>query len=344
MKHSKSMKNPKSSLLLLFCGGTIGMRQDVITSALAPKLTAKDLLGIDRHLNKEFSITAKTITNIDSTNMQPHHWESIAQTIADNYDKYDGFVVTHGTDTMAYTATALSFALQNLGKPVICTGSQVPPEILGSDALTNLVHACQVATMDLAEVAIVFGTKILRGNRSMKVSESERNAFISPVFPELGLIRLQPELTYAHYRQRQSGKIRLQKGFSANVAVLKCVPGLHPKTVEAIIRSGIDGLILESFGPGNVPSEERSLLPAIKFAHKMKIPVLIATQCIYGTTRMYLYEVGQQAMQLGVIPTRDMTPETAFVKLKWVLGRTRSLHEIEEMFGQDIAGEVTISA
>ncbi len=338
------MNTPKPSLLLLFCGGTIAMRQDMVTSALAPYLTAKDLLKSGQHLKKEFSIKTKTITNIDSTNMQPHHWETISQTIADNYADYDGFVIAHGTDTMAYTAAALSLALQNLGKPVVLTGAQVPPEILGSDALINLIHAFQVATMDFAEVAIVFGNTILRGSRSIKVSESERNAFISPVFPPLGFIRLQPELSYANVRRRHSGMVDLKNGFSGNVAMVKCVPGLPVKTVETLIKSGIDGLIMESFGPGNVPNQENSLLPAIKLAHDKNIPVLICTQCIYGTTRMYLYEVGRQAMELGVIPTRDMTPEAAFVKLKWALKRSKNLQKIGEIFNTDIGGEVTIGS
>lgn len=338
------MNTRKPTILLLYCGGTIGMRQDVKTSALQPYLSAQDLLRYENQLSIEFDITAQTITNIDSTNMQPHHWQSIAQAIAKEYNNFDGFVVTHGTDTMSYTASALSFALQNLGKPVVLTGSQVPPEMLGSDALNNLVHACQVATMDFAEVSIVFGTKILRGNRSMKVSESERNAFISPVFSELGSIRLQPELTYPNVRHRHSGMVDLKDAFIGNVAVIKCVPGLEPAIVNAIINAGIDGLILESFGPGNLPNQENSLLPCIELARKKKIPVLIATQCIYGTTRMYLYEVGQQALQLGVIPTRDMTPETAFVKLKWALGQTRDLEKIRAIMEKDIAGELSIGA
>ncbi len=338
------MKTSKPSLLLLFCGGTIAMRQDVVTSALAPHLTASELLKSDAHLRQEFSIKAKTITNIDSTNMQPHHWQTVAQTIADSYADFDGFVIAHGTDTMAYTACALSFALQNLGKPVVLTGAQVPPEILGSDALGNLIHAFQVATMDFAEVAIVFGHKILRGNRSTKVSESERDAFISPVFPELGFIRLQPELNYPNIRHRHSGMVNLQNGFAGNVAMVKCIPGFSPKTIDAIIESGIEGLIIESFGPGNVPNQENSLLPCLELANKRGIPVLICTQCIYGTTRMYLYEVGRQAMELGVIPTHDMTPEAAFVKLKWALHQTRDLAKIGEIFNTDIAGEVTVGA
>ena len=338
------MNTRKPTLLLLYCGGTIGMRQNVQTSALQPFLTAQDLLKYEGQLGQEFDITAQTITNIDSTNMQPHHWQSIAQAIAKEYNNFDGFVVTHGTDTMSYTASALSFALQNIGKPVVITGSQVPPEMLGSDATNNLIHACQVATMDCAEVSIVFGTKILRGNRSMKVSESERNAFISPVFPELGSIRLQPELTYSDVKHRHSGMVHLQDAFEGKVAVIKCVPGLESSIVESIIASGIDGLILESFGPGNLPNQENSLLPCIELARKKKIPVLIATQCIYGTTRMYLYEVGQQALQLGVIPTRDMTPETAFVKLKWALGQTRDPEGVREIMEKDIAGELSIGA
>lgn len=336
------MNTRKPSLLLLYCGGTIGMRQDIRTSALRPSLTAEDLLTYEKQLRDEFDITAQTITNIDSTNMQPHHWSTIAAAIAESYDDYDGFVVTHGTDTMAYTASALSFALQNLGKPVVLTGSQVPPEMLGSDALNNLVHACQVATMDFAEVAIVFGTKILRGNRSMKVSESERNAFISPVFPELGSIRLQPEFTYPNIQRRHSGKLEVKKDFEGRIAVIKCIPGLEPSTVNNIIESGIDGLILETFGPGNLPNDENSLLPCIRLAAKKKIPVLISTQCIYGTTRMYLYEVGQQALKLGVVPTRDMTPETAFVKLKWALGQTHDITKVLEILDKNIAGEMSV--
>ncbi len=338
------MNTPKPSLLLLFCGGTIAMRQDVVTSALAPYLSAKDLVASDVHLREEFSIKTKTITNIDSTNMQPHHWETVAKAIVQNYADFDGFVVAHGTDTMAYTASAVSFALQNLGKPVVFTGAQVPPEIVGTDAMSNLVHAFQVATMDFAEVAIVFGNRILRGARSTKVSESERDAFISPVFPELGFVRLQPELTYPNIKRRHTGMVELRGGFSGNVAVVKCVPGFNPKTLDAIINSGIQGLIIESFGPGNVPNDENSLLPCIKLANKKGIPVLICTQCIYGTTRMYLYEVGRQAMELGVIPTRDMTPEAAFVKLKWALHQTKDLGKIAVIFNTDIAGEVTIGS
>lgn len=317
------------------------MRQDVKTSALKPQLTAEQLLKQNRHLTEEFSIETRTITNIDSTNMQPHHWTTIAESIAKEYLNFDGFVVTHGTDTMSYTASALSFALQNLGKPVVLTGSQVPPEILGTDAVTNLIHACQVATMDFAEVSIVFGTKILRGNRSMKVSESERNAFISPVFPELGNIRLQPELSYPSIRRRHSGNVQLNNKFNGNVVVVKCVPGMSPKIIESIVKSGAEGLILESFGPGNLPNGENSLIPSIKLAQSKKIPVLISTQCIYGTTRMYLYEVGQDVLKLGVIPTGDMTPETTFVKLKWALAQTKDVEKIREIMEKDIAGEVS---
>lgn len=332
----------KPSLLVLYCGGTIGMRQNVRTSALRPELTIEELLKFSPLLQKEFSIKTKTITMIDSTNIQPHHWMEIAKAIAHDYQHYDGFVVLHGTDTMAYTATALSFALGNLGKPVVFTGSQVPPEILGSDAVSNMVHACMAATMDFAEVAIAFGTSILRGNRSIKISESERDAFISPVFPALGSIRLQPELTFDGVRRRHGGNLDLNNMFKGSVAVVKIVPGLDPRLLDTIIDTDIDGLIVESFGPGGIPNQEQSLLPSIARARKKKIPVLVCTQCIYGTTRMYLYEVGQHALKLGVIPTGDMTPEAAFVKLKWGLGQGLDAEGIIKLFGKDIAGEVTI--
>ncbi|TSC58152.1 MAG: L-asparaginase I [Candidatus Peregrinibacteria bacterium Greene0416_62] len=332
----------KPSLLVLYCGGTIGMRQNVRTSALRPEITIEDLLKFSPLLQTEFSLQTKTITMIDSTNIQPHHWMEIAASIAHDYHHYDGFVVIHGTDTMAYTATALSFALGNIGKPVVFTGSQVPPDILGSDAIGNMVNACMAATMDFAEVAIAFGTAILRGNRSIKISESERNAFISPVFPALGSIRLQPELTYDGVRRRHGGKIELMNTFDGSIAVVKIVPGMDPKILDTIIDTDIDGLIVESFGPGNIPNQEQSLLSSIARARRKNIPVLVSTQCIYGTTRMYLYEVGQRALKLGVIPTGDMTPEAAFVKLKWGLGQGMDTEDITRLFGKDIAGEVTI--
>jgi L-asparaginase len=336
------MSPAKPSLLLLYCGGTIGMRQDVRTSALQPELSIDELVAYAPLLASEFNIKTQTVTNLDSTNIQPHHWSKIAEIIEKEYGNFDGFVVIHGTDTMAYTASALSYALGNIGKPVVITGSQVPPEILGTDAISNMINACMAATMDFAEVAIVFGTKILRGNRSMKVSESERNAFISPVFPELGSIRLQPEITYNNIPRRHGGALDVKKKFSGNVAVLKVVPGLEPEIIKAVLDSKIDGLILESFGPGNIPNQERNLLPYIEMAKEKEIPVLISTQCIYGTTRMYLYEVGQSAMDLGVIPTGDMTPEAAYVKLKWALGQARNSKEIAKIFSRNVAGEVTI--
>src|SRR3989339_567076 len=215
-------------VLILFCGGTIIMQESKEGSlVVAEKQKAiKSLLSLEPRLKEVSKLDVEYVDNIDSSNITGAHWDKIATIIAKKYDRYDGFVITHGTDTMSYTASALSFALQNLGKPVVLTGAQVPPEMLGSDALTNLVHACQVATMDLAEVMIVFGTRILRGNRSMKVSESERNAFLSPVFPPLGTIRLQPDISYPNVKRRHGGAITLRDAFAGNIAVGKCVPGM----------------------------------------------------------------------------------------------------------------------
>jgi L-asparaginase len=332
----------KSSLLLVYCGGTIGMLQDPVTGTLRPHFAPEDMLRMTPQLTKHYDIATHFVTDMDSTNIQPHHWAEIASVIAREYQKYQGFVVVHGTDTMAYTATALSFALGNLGKPVVITGAQVPSETLGSDGPDNLTHACQVAAdLDFAEVAIVFGTKILRGNRSTKISESERNAFLSPVFPEIGAIRLSPQITYPSIQKRHPGRLELSNSFEGNVAVIQLVPGLSPGVIDAVVGGGIDGLILESFGPGNIPRQENSLLPAIQRAKEKGIAVVISTQCIYGTTRMYLYEVGQRAFELGVLPSRDMTPEAAYVKLKWCLAQTRDSKQIAELFQKSIAGEVT---
>lgn len=336
------MDKRKPSILLLYCGGTIGMRQDAETSALHPSITSDQVLDYSAALRKEYEIDSITISNIDSSNMQPSHWERLIKEIASKYHDYDGFVVVQGTDTMAYTASALSFAFGDLGKPVVLTGTQVPPNILGSDAQNNLIHAFQVATMDLAEVVIVFGSKILRGNRTTKISESDRDAYMSPVFPELGSIRLKPELSYSKVYRRHNSQIDLKNGFSGNVAVVQCAPGLSPEILNNIIKSGADGIILETFGPGNVPTKGNSLIPCIQKAKKSGIPFVISTQCIYGSTRLYLYEVGQEAAKYGAIPASDMTSEAAYTKLLWALDQTGDPDDIAQIFAKNYAGEVTV--
>lgn len=329
-------------ICLVFCGGTIAMKRNE-HGALGPAKTAKDLTGIFPKIKNLVDLESVFITNIDSTNMQPKHWSKIAETIYKNYNKYDGFVVTHGTDTMAYTASALSFALQNLNKPIVLTGSQMPLDDLATDARVNLINACRVAAMNLRGVIICFGTKILQGNRSKKWSEVSQDAFVSHLTPDIGEIATTIQIAKDAPRKLSNPKkILLKNKFEEEVLQVTLLPGMKPDFVEKIIEMNqLKGIILESFGAGNVPTKENNFIPLIKKATKFGIPVIVTTQCAGGTSsHMLTYEVGYKAIKAGAIPARDMTAECAAVKLMWVLARTRSIKEIKKKMTHNYAGEL----
>jgi L-asparaginase len=304
--------------------------------------SAKDLFSFVPGIEELADFDYKFVANIDSTNMHSGIWKKLAQTIFDEYDKCDGFVVVHGTDTMAYTASALSFALQNLSKPVVITGSQKPIFDLASDAQNNLINAVKVALMDVPEVCIVFGTKILRGNRAQKRSESNLNAFWSPVALPLGCIALEPEIYYDCVIHAKKQGLILKPDFENETMFYQIFPGLNAKYVEAAIDSGCKGIILNSYGAGNVPNAEYSLLPIIKKAVATNVPVVIATQCVEGSAKMHMYEVGAAALEAGAVSALDMTSEAAVTKLMWTLAQTRDLFEIKKIMQTNFVGEISI--
>ena len=333
------MNKPK--ILLLLTGGTIAQVKDPVLNTLIPAKTTEDLLRLVPELSEHFSITTVPVENLDSSNIQPKHWIKLASLIFENYGTYDGFVVTHGTDTMSYTASAVSFALQNLGKPVVFTGSQLPGTSFGSDARNNLIHAFQVASMDIAEVIIVFGTKVLRGNRSSKQSESALDAFWSPVFSDLGKIRLEIELFNYHAKRDEKKKPMLSAAFEENIAVLTITPGMKSRILELLIDSGIKGIILQGFGAGNLPIRENSLIESIKRSIDQGIPVIITSQCAAGVANVFIYETGIMAKKTGAISAEDMTLEAAATKLMWVLSQEKSIKDIDRLLHKNFVGEIT---
>lgn len=336
------MKLEKPNLLVLYCGGAIGMQQNAATSTLESTLSSSDILAMIPYLTSEFDLDQVTITNQDSTNMQPSHWTRICTTIFESYENYDGFVVIHGTDTMAYAATAISYAIRNLGKPVVFTGSQIPPEILGSDAIQNLTNACKVASMDIAESCIVFGQYMYRANRSLKISENDRNAFSSPAFPVLGKIHTHPEITYQNTQRRHGGHIENICNFKGEIATIMIQPGMSPSVCEALTKSGkLDALILQTFGAGHVPDAEQNWLPFIQDCHKAELPIVVSSPSIFDVTRTFTYKTSQELIDSGALLAHDMTTEAAFVKLKWLLGQGKSYTELRDLFSKDIAGELT---
>ncbi len=332
---------PKSHICLLFTGGTIASVMDEKINALVPAKTPDQLLSLAPKLADEFDIDIIFIDNVDSTNIQSSHWTKLAKSIEQNYDKYDGFVVSHGTDTMAYSASALSYALQDLGKPVVFTGAQLPPDHISSDAKNNLVNAFRIASMDLGEVVIAFGHEIVRGNRATKQSETDFNAFQSPIYPILGKIRTEITM-YGDYKRRdKTRKIKVFPEFVSDIFVLTITPSLNPKFFDLLIDNGVKGFIVNAFGTGNVPNKENALVWCIKKANEKKIPVIISSQCIGGTARMLTYEVGITALEAGGIPGADMTVEAATTKLMWALGQTNDINEVKSIMKRNISGELT---
>ncbi|MFA6064787.1 MAG: asparaginase [archaeon] len=330
-------------ICLLFCGGTIAMKRNE-HGTLAPAKSAEELLAIAPEIKNIVDIEYKFITDVDSTNMQPSFWTEIAKEIFERYDKYDGFVITHGTDTMAYTASALSLALQNLNKPVVLTGSQMPPDDPATDAHQNLINACRVSAMNLRGVIVLFGTKLLQGNRSKKWSEISLDAFVSHLAPDIGEIATTIQIANGAPRKVQTPeKLILENRFEKNVMQITLLPGMDPNFINNILESGkLKGLILESFGAGNVPTKWNSLIPSIQKAKKLQIPVVVTTQCEGGTSsHMLTYEVGYEAVKAGAIPARDMTAECAAVKLMWALAQTKDVKELRKIMHHNYAGEIT---
>lgn len=339
----------KGKILLIISGGTIGMKPD--EKGILKPSKDKELIKLFPQLKEIASYDVEYFANIDSSDMQPEMWSQLAELIFLNYDKYKAFVITHGTDTMTYTAAALSFALQGLAKPVILTGSQIPASIIGSDAHTNLINAFKVAAYEkipIPEVCIVFGLVILRGNRAIKKSERDLNAFEISNTEQIGLLgRIMLDVQiypYAIHKVNKNNPLQLFNKFEKRVLPLKLYPGLSPSYLQSIIESLKDcrGIVLEAFGAGNVPDyAENSLIPIIRKATDKGIPVVTTTQCPGGSANLTLYELGYKALLAGAISAYDMTSETTIVKLMWALTQTSDLNEIRKIMQHNYAGEIS---
>ncbi|HNT29504.1 MAG TPA: asparaginase [bacterium] len=329
-------------ILVLFSGGTLSMAPNT-DGVLAPSDNAETILKTVPGLREAADCDFELVCNIDSSNMQPEIWADLAQRIARAYDRYDGFVIAHGTDTMAYTASALSFALGNLGKPVVLTGSQKPLISLATDGINNLINAVRVAQMDLGEVCIVFGTRILQGNRSTKESDTKLNAFRSPIAFPIGEIEIDAYLR-GQYTPRHEKKLTLQAAFENRIVVFQLFPGMEPDLIERVlVGNTCKGIVMLGFGPGNIPNGGRSLIGVIEQATAVGIPVLVTTQCSLRRGDMRQYLVGFDAVTAGAISALDMTDEAAITKFMWVLAQTQNPADVKRMMQTNYAGELTLS-
>jgi L-asparaginase len=280
---------------------------------------------------------------LDSSNMLPFDWITIAHDIAENHDDYDGFVVLHGTDTMAYTASALAFLLPGLRKPVVVTGSQIPLCEVRTDARENIITSLMVATQpNLPEVCLCFGERILRGSRAVKVSADGLNAFDSPNFPPIGRAGIEVEISHELIRSVPADAGLLAPALDPPpVAALRLFPGITHQLLGNVLQPPLQGLVLEAYGVGNGPDRDQAFLDALRDATDRGVVIVACTQCLQGNVHLGAYETGSALAQAGVISGMDMTPEAALTKLTTLLGRGLPPETVRDLMQQNLVGELT---
>ena len=336
-------------VLLISTGGTITMVRDAHSGALVPADMETFKAFMPELFAGDVAVDIQSFTPlIDSSDIGPDSWRQVAQMVYDHYADYDGFVVLHGTDTMSYTASALSFMLENLAKPVVFTGSQLPVGVLRSDAKENLLTAIEIAAAKdeegnaiVPEVTIYFEDRLFRANRTTKRNAEHFSAFNSYNYPALAKagvhITYQPHLV--HYSDPKAS-LTLHTQFDTNVAVLKLFPGIQPAVVRAILRTrGLKGVVLETFGAGNAPSD-RWLYRELKNAVDKGIIIVNKTQCNTGSVEMGLYAVSLNLMKAGVLSGHDITTEALLTKMMLLLGEMPE--RAKELIVKDLCGEMTV--
>lgn len=342
-----------NKVMIINTGGTIGMVHSDPNDPDSPLRPANDW----NEVAKGHPILQKYDTDyyqfnplIDSSDMAPEVWVKIAEFIYENYDKYRGFVVLHGTDTMSYTASALSFMLKNLSKPVVLTGSQVPLQFSRSDALQNLITAIEIAGNEqygvklVPEVCIFFRDTLLRGNRSRKVDATNYFGFLSPNYPPIAEVGADIRIIKDRILKPSHKKFYIDTALNTKVIVLELFPGLDPKYLKSIFSSDNDikGVILKTYGNGNAPTTPE-FIEVLKYISSKGIVIVDITQCTRGFVKMGLYEASAKLIDAGVVSGVDLTPEAAVTKLMYLLGKNLPIEEVKRELQIDLCGEQTIS-
>ena len=339
---------PRSHILIIYTGGTFGMMHDK-DGVLIPFNFGSILEHLPALKNLALQLTVVSFENpIDSSNINPGHWQVIGGIIKDNYDTHDGFVVLHGTDTMAFTASALSFMLEGLNKPVVFTGAQLPISEARSDARENLITALDIASAKkdgqalVPEVCIYFDYELLRGNRSRKVESMQFDAFDSGNYPPLAKAGVKIDYNFSVIRESSNGKpLTLHASFDSNISILKLFPGINQNTVESILNTpGLKAVVLETFGSGNAPTLDW-LIKVLKHAIDRGILILNISQCPGGAVLQGRYATSMNLRQIGVISGSDLTTEAAVTKLMLLLGEY-DIEKTKGLINKSIAGEMSV--
>ena len=340
------MKQP--SLLLIYTGGTIGMVQDSPSSSLRPfdfgQIT--DYIPELKKLNVELTTIAFE-NPMDSSNIRPEVWIQLATLIEKHYEAYDGFVILHGSDTMAFTASALSYLLENLRKPVILTGSQLPMGIIRTDGKENIITSIEIAAKQdnqqplVPEVCIYFEYQLYRGNRTHKFNSEQFQAFKSPNYPVLAEAGVHIKYNHPSIQSWNRKKIKVHKTLNPNIGILKLFPGITPSTVKAILQAkGLKAIVLETYGSGNAPTDPW-FIEQLKKAIAKGIIILNVTQCNAGSVVQGKYETSSQLKKIGVISGGDITYEAALTKLMFLLSQNLAPATLKKKLATPLRGEMS---
>lgn len=337
--------NDRKHILIINTGGTIGMTKSEEGYKPDAENFSRLLHRMDALMALEMPLWDITRTEeiLDSSNMTVEDWNDIGRCIADVYDDYDGFVILHGTDTMAYTASALSFMLEGLSKPVIITGSQIPLCEIRSDGRDNIIASLLIASSGrVNEVCIYFGNRLLRGNRAIKYSADGLIAFVSPNFPTLAEAGITISYNDVYLRNRHEGEFRYVPFKNIPIGVIKVFPGIQFELFEAIMTEQLKGVVLETFGAGNIPQQGGGkLLPIIEKAYSNGTVLTVCSQCPQGTVSLGTYETSSALKKVGAVSGKDMTTEAAVAKLYYLFSKGYDKEKIKTLMGQDMRGEMS---
>lgn len=329
-------------VLLLTTGGTIACLPT--REGLAPGLNGATLAGMLPHgVREHYQVSIRDILHLDSSNIQPEEWQVIAGHVFRSREDYDGIVITHGTDTMAYTASMLSFMLQGIRIPVVLTGSQLPMGHPLTDGLENLRTALAMAASAVPGVFLAFDRKVMLGCRGVKIRTTDFDAFESVNWPLAAVVDGKGLEIHRQSIPAVRGDCELRDRLCPKVFLIKLTPGLDPELFDMLLQMHYRGIVIEAFGAGGLHFIRRDLTAKLRAAARAGIAVVVCSQCLYEPSDFSLYEVGQRALAEGVIPGRDMTTEAAVTKLMWALGQTEDLGEVRRMFETSLAGEICAS-